>query len=158
MSRLHESTVPFYLRDLSIQRVVLFCFENLYWLCWAVCGIWAPQPGIEPVLLAMEAWSLNHWTTRVEKSGKNIKQGTKDSAWIKTLPCPYGKTLFKKSSFLLCFLPWQSLCFGKGGRSRGGCGTVGVMILWGSGPITRPACRKYFPALLSPFNGVVRSP
>ena len=22
----------------------------------------APQPGIEPVFLAMAAWSLNHWT------------------------------------------------------------------------------------------------
>ena len=28
------------------------------------CGRLAPQPGIEPVLLAMAAWSLNHWTTR----------------------------------------------------------------------------------------------
>ena len=28
------------------------------------CGIVVPQPGIEPVLLAVEAWSLDHWTTR----------------------------------------------------------------------------------------------
>ena len=30
----------------------------------AACGILAPQLGIEPVPLALEAWSLNHWTTR----------------------------------------------------------------------------------------------
>ena len=29
-----------------------------------VCGILVPQPGIEPVPPAMEAWRLNHWTTR----------------------------------------------------------------------------------------------
>ena len=28
------------------------------------CGILVPQPGIKPVLLAVEAWSLNHWITR----------------------------------------------------------------------------------------------
>ena len=30
------------------------------------CGMWdlVPQTGIEPVLLALGAWSLNHWTTR----------------------------------------------------------------------------------------------
>ena len=35
-----------------------------FWLhCWA-CGILVPQPGIEPTSPAVEAWSLNHWTTR----------------------------------------------------------------------------------------------
>ena len=29
-----------------------------------VCGILVPQPGIKPVLPALEAWSLNHWTFR----------------------------------------------------------------------------------------------
>ena len=29
-----------------------------------VCGILFPWPGIEPVSPAVEAWSLNHWTTR----------------------------------------------------------------------------------------------
>ena len=28
------------------------------------CGILGPQPGIEPVLLAVKVWSLNHWTAR----------------------------------------------------------------------------------------------
>ena len=30
----------------------------------ALCGIIVPRPGIEPVLPALEAWSLNHWTAR----------------------------------------------------------------------------------------------
>ena len=29
-----------------------------------VCGILVPRPGIELMPSAMEAWSLNHWTTR----------------------------------------------------------------------------------------------
>ena len=34
---------------------------------WPRCmarGILVPQPGIEPAPLAVEVWSLNHWTTR----------------------------------------------------------------------------------------------
>ena len=27
------------------------------------CRILVPRPGIEPSLLTLEAWSLNHWTT-----------------------------------------------------------------------------------------------
>ena len=27
------------------------------------CGILVLQPGIKPSLLALEVWSLNHWTT-----------------------------------------------------------------------------------------------
>ena len=36
----------------------------LIWLCHGVGGILASPPGFEPVPLAMEAWSLNHWTIR----------------------------------------------------------------------------------------------
>ena len=28
------------------------------------CGILVPQPGIEPVSPALEAWHCNHWTTK----------------------------------------------------------------------------------------------
>ena len=35
-----------------------------FWLSHKACGILVPRPGIEPVPLAVEAWSLNHWTTR----------------------------------------------------------------------------------------------
>ena len=31
---------------------------------WEACGILAPRPGMEPVPPAVEAQSLNHWTTR----------------------------------------------------------------------------------------------
>ena len=36
----------------------------IYWPRHTAHGISVPQPEIEPVLLALEAWSLNHWTTR----------------------------------------------------------------------------------------------
>ena len=39
-------------------------FFFLFWLHLVTCGILVPQPGIEPVLPAVEAWSPNHWTTR----------------------------------------------------------------------------------------------
>ena len=42
------------------------------------CGILVPQPGIKPVPLAMEAQSLNHWTTR-------------EVPEIKILKCEQGK-------------------------------------------------------------------
>ena len=35
----------------------------------AACGILVPQPGITPAPAAMEAWSLNHWTTREVPNG-----------------------------------------------------------------------------------------
>ena len=28
------------------------------------CGMFIPQPGIEPIPPAVEAWNVNHWTTR----------------------------------------------------------------------------------------------
>jgi len=39
-----------------------FCF--FFWPQWATCGILFPWPGIEPVPLAVEAQSLNHYTAR----------------------------------------------------------------------------------------------
>ena len=35
-----------------------------FWPRCTAYGILVPQPGIEPVPPAVEAWSLNHWTTR----------------------------------------------------------------------------------------------
>ena len=35
-----------------------------FWPCHTVCGTSVLQPGIEPVPPALEAQSLNHWTTR----------------------------------------------------------------------------------------------
>ena len=46
----------------SAGRIGHFFFFFL--LHCASCGILVPQPGIEPVPLALEEQSLNHWTTR----------------------------------------------------------------------------------------------
>ena len=37
---------------------------HCFWLHHMVCGTLVPWHGIEPASLALEAWSLNHWTTR----------------------------------------------------------------------------------------------
>ena len=39
-------------------------FLSFFWPHRAACGIFVPQPGIEPTPLALEAQSLNHWTAR----------------------------------------------------------------------------------------------
>ena len=41
-----------------------FEFFVLFGLCYASCGILVTQSGNEPVPLAVEAQSPNHWTTR----------------------------------------------------------------------------------------------
>ena len=40
-------------------RIFFFCFGRIAWLS----GILVPWLGVEPESLALEAWSLNHWTT-----------------------------------------------------------------------------------------------
>ena len=43
---------------------VLFVFIfKIFWPCCTACGILVPRPGIEAAPPAVEAWSLNHWTT-----------------------------------------------------------------------------------------------
>ena len=39
-------------------------FFFFFWLCYAACGILVPPPGTELRPPALEAQSLNHWTTR----------------------------------------------------------------------------------------------
>ena len=39
-----------------------FCF--CFWPHSMACRILVPQPGIEPTPPAVEAWNLNHWTTK----------------------------------------------------------------------------------------------
>ena len=41
-----------------------FNFLKTFFFWPHACGILVPRPGIEPVSLALEARSLNHWTTR----------------------------------------------------------------------------------------------
>ena len=47
------------------------------------CGSLAPQPGIGPVPPEVEAWSLNHWTTREvpETVFKNSKKKKRKQIW-----------------------------------------------------------------------------
>ena len=59
----------------------------------AGCGILVPWPGIEPVPLEVEMWSLNHWTTRKVQdilvtlfSWKNALWGN-HSVFIKQICC-----------------------------------------------------------------------
>ena len=44
----------------SLVFYFIFCF----WLHCAAYGILGPEPGMESSPPAVEAWSLNHWTTR----------------------------------------------------------------------------------------------
>ena len=39
--------------------------SKILWPHHVACGILFPWPGIDPVLPALEAWSLNHWTREV---------------------------------------------------------------------------------------------
>ena len=41
-----------------------FVFVFVFLPHWAVCGVLVPQPGIEPLPVAVEEQSPNHWTTR----------------------------------------------------------------------------------------------
>lgn len=47
------------------QRLILLIF----WMHHATCGNLLPQPGIEPTPPALEARSLNHWTSREVPKG-----------------------------------------------------------------------------------------
>ena len=41
-----------------------YLFYLFFWSCCVACGILVPQPGIKPVPPALEAQSVNHWTTK----------------------------------------------------------------------------------------------
>ena len=49
-----------YLNTSFFFLIYFFIFR----LCHVPCGILVPRPGFEPGPPAVEAWSLNHWTTR----------------------------------------------------------------------------------------------
>ena len=46
------------------RRKHRICSLTSFRLCHAACGILFPQLGFQPVLPALAAWSLNHWTAR----------------------------------------------------------------------------------------------
>ena len=47
---------------LCVQYLIVVLCSFSIWLHPLACGILSPWPGIEPVLPAVEEWSLNHWT------------------------------------------------------------------------------------------------
>ena len=51
-----------YLQCIIRSRKFRVCF--FFFGCTTACGSSVPQPRIEPVPPALEAWSLNHWTAR----------------------------------------------------------------------------------------------
>ena len=79
---LEGSVLPWLSPDLHFQRVLqttcstgttpgpshslpyFHVSSSFFWPHQMACGILVPQPGIEPVPLAVKARSPNHWTTR----------------------------------------------------------------------------------------------
>ena len=53
--------ISFFMAELKFP---FYLFIFLFWPCQVACGILVPWSGIEPRLPALEAWHLNHWTTR----------------------------------------------------------------------------------------------
>ena len=54
-----------YLRiNSNMRRSFFLTFYLHIWPCHVACGILVLQPGIEPKPLAVEAQSLNHWTSK----------------------------------------------------------------------------------------------
>ena len=45
------------------------------------CGILVPPPGIKSATPAVEAWSLNHWTTREAPHSSNNELGPPHSGY-----------------------------------------------------------------------------
>ena len=69
-----------YFKDLSEAEIwfnihILNLFSFIFWLCSAAWGILVPWPGIKPIAPAVEAWSLNHWTTREVPKGTSLESG-----------------------------------------------------------------------------------
>ena len=63
-------------KETDSERGSFFVCFVLFWLCYAACRILVPRPGIEPVSPAVEAQSLNHWTTREVPRGRNLSKAT----------------------------------------------------------------------------------
>ena len=52
------------LRTQCDQQITSINSWGFFWPCYVTCGILVPWPGIKTMLPAIEAWSLNHWSTR----------------------------------------------------------------------------------------------
>ena len=61
-------------------------FKKTFWLHHAACGILDPQPGIEPVPPAVEAWSLNCWITREDLYTETFKEEINNLSVVQAFP------------------------------------------------------------------------
>ena len=54
------------MRQRTRSVCVVFFFKTIlfFWLHHTACRILVPQPGIKPMALAVEVWSLSHQTIR----------------------------------------------------------------------------------------------
>ena len=86
----------------AFKNVYFLFFLFFYWSCSAACGILVPQQGIEPAPPALEAQSLNHWTTREVPQNVHF-QWSLDIRWLppswqnsllQTQTCYYSKILW----------------------------------------------------------------
>ena len=48
--------------SLICNMCLFYLFAFINWRRHAACGISVPQPGVEPVAPAVQAWSPDHWT------------------------------------------------------------------------------------------------
>ena len=92
--------------QLSFVSICLLFFFFFFWRHHIACGILVPQPGIEPAPPALEAQSLNHWTTReVPPSAYSQKQGLMKSSCICSLQATLPVSL--ERSWIIEFLGYS---------------------------------------------------
>ena len=56
--------MPYSSASQTEDQIVVVVVVVVFWPCHEACRVLVPQPGIEPMPPAVEAWSLNHWTAR----------------------------------------------------------------------------------------------
>ena len=85
-----------------------FFFSFFFFFFAALWGIWisVPQPGMEPVSLALEVWSLNRWTTTEVSMPVGLYEGNGGFRMLTTL---YKVTELVTSLTLVSWFPRSAL-------------------------------------------------
>ena len=87
------------------RRHWTFFFFFSFWPRQAACGNLVPQPGIEPMPPAAEAWSLNHWTAREVPGDIELLSSNLPSVTCQWLVHLCNKYLFMQQILINCLLP-----------------------------------------------------